>query len=81
MAAIAQEVSVFGDAIAYFNEAARVLDLDGGIRSLLTKPQRQIIFSLPFVRMPASSKSSPAIACSTASLAGPRKAASATIPA
>jgi glutamate dehydrogenase (NAD(P)+) len=50
MAAIAQEVSVFGDAIAYFNEAARVLDLDDGMRQLLTKPQRQIIFSIPFVR-------------------------------
>jgi glutamate dehydrogenase (NAD(P)+) len=45
-----REVSVFGDAIAYFNEAAALLDLDPGIRALLTKPSRQIIFSIPFQR-------------------------------
>ncbi len=45
-----REVSVFGDAIAYFNEAAALLDLDPGIRRLLTRPSRQIIFSIPFVR-------------------------------
>ena len=45
-----REVSVFGDAIAYFNEAAALLDLDPGIRRLLTKPSRQIIFSIPFQR-------------------------------
>jgi glutamate dehydrogenase (NAD(P)+) len=45
-----REVSVFGDAIAYFNEAAALLDLDPGIRRLLTKPTRQIIFALPFQR-------------------------------
>ena len=45
-----REVSVFGDAIAYFNEAASLLDLDPGIRRLLTRPSRQIIFSLPFQR-------------------------------
>jgi len=45
-----REVSVFGDAIAYFNEAAALLDLSPGIRRLLTKPSRQIIFSIPFQR-------------------------------
>ncbi len=46
----AREVSVFGDAIAYFNEAAELLDLEPGMRRLLTKPSRQIIFSIPFQR-------------------------------
>jgi glutamate dehydrogenase (NAD(P)+) len=45
-----REVSVFGDAIAYFNEAAALLDLEPGVRRLLTKPSRQIIFSIPFQR-------------------------------
>ena len=45
-----REVSVFGDAIAYFNEAAALLDLDPGVRRLLTRPSRQIIFSIPFQR-------------------------------
>jgi len=45
-----REVSVFGDAIAYFNEAAALLDLNPGMRSLLTHPSRQIIFSIPFQR-------------------------------
>jgi glutamate dehydrogenase (NAD(P)+) len=45
-----REVSVFGDAIAYFNEAAGLLDLEPGVRRLLTKPSRQIIFSIPFQR-------------------------------
>lgn len=45
-----REVSVFGDAIAYFNEAAALLDLDPGLRRILTKPSRQIIFSIPFQR-------------------------------
>ncbi len=45
-----REVSVFGDAIAYFNEAAALLDLDPGIRRLLIKPSRQIIFAIPFIR-------------------------------
>jgi glutamate dehydrogenase (NAD(P)+) len=44
------EVSVFGDAISYFNEAATLLDLEPGVRRLLTKPSRQIIFSIPFQR-------------------------------
>ena len=45
-----REVSVFGDAIAYFNDAAALLDLEPGMRRLLTKPSRQIIFSIPFQR-------------------------------
>jgi glutamate dehydrogenase (NAD(P)+) len=45
-----REVSVFGDAIAYFNEAAALLDLEPGMRRLLTKPSRQIIFAIPFQR-------------------------------
>jgi glutamate dehydrogenase (NAD(P)+) len=45
-----REVSVFGDAIAYFNEAADLLELDGGMRRILTHPSRQIIFSIPFQR-------------------------------
>ena len=50
MMAAVREVSVFGDAIAYFNEAAELLDLNPGIRRILTKPSRQIIFSIPFQR-------------------------------
>jgi len=50
MMTAAREVSVFGDAIAYFNEAAALLDLEPGMRRLLTKPSRQIIFSIPFQR-------------------------------
>jgi glutamate dehydrogenase (NAD(P)+) len=46
----AREVSVFGDGITYFNEAAALLDLEPGMRRLLTKPSRQIIFSIPFQR-------------------------------
>jgi len=45
-----REISVFGDAISYFNEAATLLDLEPGVRRLLTKPSRQIIFSIPFQR-------------------------------
>ncbi|GAC1306997.1 MAG: Glu/Leu/Phe/Val dehydrogenase [Vulcanimicrobiaceae bacterium] len=45
-----REMSVFGDAIAYFNEAAALLDLEPGVRLLLTRPSRQIIFSIPFQR-------------------------------
>jgi glutamate dehydrogenase (NAD(P)+) len=45
-----RDVSVFGDAIAYFNEAAELLNLDPGMRAILTKPSRQIIFSIPFSR-------------------------------
>lgn len=42
--------SVFGDAIAYFDEAASLLNLAPGTRALLTHPSRQIIFSIPFQR-------------------------------
>ena len=45
-----RDVSVFGDAIAYFNEAAALLNLDPGMRAILTHPSRQIIFSIPFQR-------------------------------
>ena len=45
-----REVSVFGDGIAYFNEAADLLELDSGMRQILTHPSRQIIFSIPFQR-------------------------------
>jgi len=48
--AAVREVSVFGDAIAYFNEAANLLDLDAGLRRLLLQPSRQIIFAIPFQR-------------------------------
>jgi len=50
MLTAAREVSIFGDAIVYFNEAASLLDLDSGMRRLLTHPSRQIIFSIPFQR-------------------------------
>jgi glutamate dehydrogenase (NAD(P)+) len=50
MLSAAREVSVFGDAIAYFNEAAGLLDIDTGMRRILSKPSRQIIFSIPFQR-------------------------------
>jgi glutamate dehydrogenase (NAD(P)+) len=50
MVTAAREVSVFGDGIAYFNEAAELLDLDSGVRRILTQPSRQIIFSIPFRR-------------------------------
>ena len=46
----AKDLSVFGDAIAYFNEAAVLLDLDPGMRAILTHPSRQFIFSIPFQR-------------------------------
>ena len=41
---------VFGDAIAFFNAAAATLDLEPGMRAILTHPSRQIIFSIPFQR-------------------------------
>ena len=44
------DVSVFGDAIAYFDEAASLLKLEPGLRAILTHPSRQIIFSIPFQR-------------------------------
>jgi glutamate dehydrogenase (NAD(P)+) len=45
-----RDLSVFGEAIAYFNEAASLLDLGLGIRNILTHPTRQIIVSIPFQR-------------------------------
>ena len=45
-----RDASVFGDAIAYFDEAAALLNLDPGVRAILTHPSRQIIFAIPFVR-------------------------------
>lgn len=50
MATIAHEVSVFGDAIQFFNEAAGLLDLDAGTRAIMTHPSRQIVVSIPFQR-------------------------------
>lgn len=50
MTTAVREVSVFGDGIAYFNEAADLLELDAGMRRILTHPSRQIIFSIPFQR-------------------------------
>src|SRR5580698_9580148 len=50
MATPTREVSVFGDAIAYFMEAADLLELDSGMRRILTIPARQIIFAIPFQR-------------------------------
>jgi glutamate dehydrogenase (NAD(P)+) len=44
------EASVFGEGIAYFNEAAAKLDLDANMRRVLTHPSRQVIVSLPFQR-------------------------------
>jgi glutamate dehydrogenase (NAD(P)+) len=45
-----RDVSVFGDAMAYFDEAAKLLDLEPAMRAILTHPSRQIIFSIPFQR-------------------------------
>lgn len=50
MTTAVREVSVFGDGIAYFNEAANLLELDRTMRAILTHPTRQIIFSIPFQR-------------------------------
>jgi glutamate dehydrogenase (NAD(P)+) len=46
----ARDVSVFGDGITYFNEAAELLQLERSMRAILTHPSRQIIFSIPFQR-------------------------------
>ena len=45
-----RDLSVFGEAIAYFNEAASLLDLRPGVRAILTHPSRQITVSIPFQR-------------------------------
>jgi glutamate dehydrogenase (NAD(P)+) len=50
MTTAVHDVSVFGDGIAYFNEAANLLQLDSTMRAILTHPTRQIIFSIPFQR-------------------------------
>ncbi|HEY0797916.1 MAG TPA: Glu/Leu/Phe/Val dehydrogenase [Candidatus Baltobacteraceae bacterium] len=50
MTSAVRDISVFGDAITYFNEAAALLALDPGMSRLLTVPSRQIIFSIPFQR-------------------------------
>lgn len=50
MTAAVRDVSIFGEAIAYFNEAADLLEIDSGMRRILTHPSRQIIFSIPFQR-------------------------------
>lgn len=50
MTTAVRDVSVFGDGIAYFNAAADHLQLDNGMRQILTHPSRQIIFSIPFQR-------------------------------
>jgi glutamate dehydrogenase (NAD(P)+) len=50
MTTAARDLSVFGDAIAYFNEAARLVNLGAGERAILTHPSRQIIFAIPFQR-------------------------------
>lgn len=46
----AHEASVFGEAIAYFNEAADRLDIGKTVRRILTHPSRQVIISIPFQR-------------------------------
>jgi glutamate dehydrogenase (NAD(P)+) len=46
----AHEPGVFGEAIAYFNEAADRLELDKTVRRILTHPSRQVIISIPFQR-------------------------------
>jgi len=43
-------ISIFGEAIEYFNEAAANLDLDPNIKRILTHPSRQVIISIPFQR-------------------------------
>jgi glutamate dehydrogenase (NAD(P)+) len=50
MTTAVREVSVFGDAMAYFDEAAKLVNLDPGMRAILTHPSRQIIFAIPFQR-------------------------------
>jgi glutamate dehydrogenase (NAD(P)+) len=50
MSTAPHDPSVFGDAIAFFDEAAALLDLDPGMRAILTHPSRQIVVSIPFQR-------------------------------
>ena len=44
------QVSVFGEGIAYFNEAAAKLELNENMKRVLTHPSRQVIISIPFAR-------------------------------
>ena len=44
------EISVFGEAIEFFNEAAANLELDPNMKLILTHPSRQVIISIPFQR-------------------------------
>src|ERR1700676_3719554 len=50
MSTHARDVSVFSDAIYYFNEAAALLAISPGTRAILTHPSRQIVVSIPFQR-------------------------------
>ena len=50
MTTTVRDPSVFGDAMAYFSEAASLLNLEPGMRAILTHPSRQFIFSIPFQR-------------------------------
>jgi glutamate dehydrogenase (NAD(P)+) len=50
MTTAVSDVSVFGDAMTYFDEAAALLNLEPGFRAILAHPSRQIIFSIPFQR-------------------------------
>jgi glutamate dehydrogenase (NAD(P)+) len=50
MTTAVRELSVFGDAMAFFDEAAALVNLDPGMRAILTHPSRQIIFAIPFQR-------------------------------
>jgi len=43
-------ISVFGEAIEFFDEAASNLELDPNIKRILTHPSRQVIISIPFQR-------------------------------
>lgn len=45
-----QRDHVFGDPIAFFDEAAALLNLEPGMRAILTHPSRQIVVSIPFQR-------------------------------
>lgn len=45
-----RHISVFGEAMHYFNKAAAKLNLDPSIYRILTHPARQVIISIPFQR-------------------------------
>ena len=50
MTSVGARSSLFGDAIAFFDEAADSLALPAGKRAILTHPSRQIVVSIPIVR-------------------------------